>query len=212
MKPTRLLLVILTLEMIFYQLKASEPKVDEDHLDVEPDCGKIPKSAKRRISNAGPSKQVKKVGDNSNTRTKARLINAKISTQYYPWMALIHAKKYYNPQFDPKNKVFVETAAAGSIITMNSIVTVGHTLCIDEFRAHQHTSPAEILLVTCPQNAGEANMNLNIQHKTEIAILVGDRMPQLFPIIFDKNIEAYIYIIMKKEACFILVNTATSVW
>ena len=58
MKPIRLLTLVLMMELAIYNLLASEPKVDQDHLYMEPDCGKIPISAKSRIANAGPSKKL----------------------------------------------------------------------------------------------------------------------------------------------------------
>ena len=67
------LLVVLCIPQIrIYSTSTTYVKIDKDHLYVEPDCGKIPLSAKSRIANASPSKDshpwyinVKRLGRNN---------------------------------------------------------------------------------------------------------------------------------------------------
>ena len=58
MMPIRSVLLALLFKLAFYNSLASGPKVDAEHLSMEPDCGKIPISAKSRISNAKTSKEL----------------------------------------------------------------------------------------------------------------------------------------------------------
>ena len=86
---------------------------------------------------------------------------------------------------------YIPVYVGGAVITRNSIVTVGHGLCIDAFRVY--ISPGKSYLVTCPRNIMEKDMNVNKQGKNEINIKVGNNLLEAFRVTFDNSIEAYLY-------------------
>ena len=128
--------------------------------------------------------------------TSSRIINAKPSTNIYPWMAHIRHKIYKDEDFlDTKDKKYGLFDSAGAVISDKAIITCGHCICNNE-----EPIIGTPYIVTCipdEENTDGSFQEANLNRKgiNEIHVTLGQNyignIPRDFK--FDNTIVVHFY-------------------
>ena len=136
------------------------------------------------------------VNEIAREKTSSRIINAKPSTNIYPWMVHIRQKIYKDNDFvDTNDKKYGLFDSVGTIISDKAVITCGHCICNKE-----EPIIGTPYLVTCLPD--EENMdgsfqeaNLNQKEINEIHVTLGQKFIGNIPLdfMFDNTIVVYFY-------------------